>query len=117
MVRDRFNRKWMLPGGKIDKKDSSPFHAAAREFYEETSFKLPELYKYISKYEKLNHTIIYKGYTKHRFGIFRPNNEVDKISYPTFKSVIDGSFERIYGNIKSYVKNSINIMIRDRFLP
>ena len=117
MVRDKFNRKWMLPGGKIDRKDKSPFFAAAREFHEETSFKLPKLGNNIYKYKKLGHTIIYKGYTKYKFGTFRPTNETDKILYPKFRSVIDGSFEKKNGSIKSYVKNSLLKMYRDNFIP
>ena len=106
----------MLPGGKIDRKDKSPFYAAAREFYEETSFRLPKL-KNITKYTKLGHTIIYKGYTKHRFGKFRSTNETDRLIYAKIRSIMDGSFEIKYGKIKSYVKNSLFKMYKDGFIP
>lgn len=117
MVRDRFTRTWMIPGGNIEVKDKSPFFAAAREFQEETSFRLPKLGNNVSKYKSLGHTIIYKGFTKHKFGNFRPTKETDKILFPKMKSVMDGSFERKYGSIKSYVKNSLLKMFKDKFIP
>lgn len=112
MVRDRFTKEWMIPGGNIDRTDKSPFFTAAREFYEETSFKLPNLNN-VKKYDYNAHTLIYKGYTKNIFGIFRPTNETDQIAYPKLSSILNGSF----GPIKRNNINSFYQMYKNKFIP
>ena len=115
LVRDKKTKKWMLPGGKIDKTDSSPFFAAKREFKEETSFVLPNLGRRVEKYNYNNHTIIYKGYSQYKFGKFQKTNETDKIIYSKINDIFNGNFEIKYGPIKYYVKKSLIKMSADNF--
>jgi 8-oxo-dGTP pyrophosphatase MutT (NUDIX family) len=72
MVRDKNNHKWMFPGGKIDKGETS-WEAAKREFEEETGFELPrlngdkttgELYKFIRTHNNGTQTKIYLGFVQ-----------------------------------------------------
>ena len=117
LVRDKFDKKWMIPGGIIARHDKSPYYGAAREVYEETSFPLPKSERTMERYNYNNHTIIYKIYCNlKKLGKFRVTSETDLMVYPKIKDVYNGIFESKYGLLKSYNKRSFNQMRLNGFL-
>ena len=89
-------KKWMFPGGIIDRKDGGPngreYAAMEREFEEETGFELPpltgnpsknnELFYYDATHKDRSKTRIYLGYTSDR-----NINLVDLYNKPAAKKV------------------------------
>jgi hypothetical protein len=109
MVRDRKNKIWMFPGGKIDKEEE-PWEAAKREFEEETGFELPrlngdttgELYKFIRTHKDKTQTKIYLGFASsfdrndlhNKYNIHKVNdNETDKAYSVCFSSLAKNDFK------------------------
>jgi len=94
---DKMTNKWMFPGGMIDKKDKGPFRAFAREYYEETGYKLPQLkniYKNLSSpdinyFEYGGHTRIYYAKIDTNTVNYHETNETKAIAYATVKEIIN----------------------------
>ena len=79
-VRDPKKKTWMLPGGRIDKKET-PWAAAAREYEEETGNKLPSNLQeknfnyYDQQHTKGEYTRIFIGKT----GVKSPSYNINKV--------------------------------------
>jgi 8-oxo-dGTP pyrophosphatase MutT (NUDIX family) len=85
LVRDRKDRKWMIPGGKLNRGERSRA-AAFREFQEETTFRIDERSINSEIREDIIHrngskTAIFIIKSSQRFGQFIPTNETDMIHY------------------------------------
>jgi 8-oxo-dGTP pyrophosphatase MutT (NUDIX family) len=108
--------KWTLPGGKIEKNET-PFHAAKREFYEETGNILPDLrlegnafvpYDYVHRNSSI--TCIYIGYTDTpdlRFIIENTNGETNALKYLTLDEIMSGEYD-----FHTYIINSLSHLSR-----
>ena len=115
LLRDKQTKEWMVPGGMVDNKDKTIFHTMKREFREETGFYLPYLSDQ-SSYNYNNTTKIYKAYTEIKFPKFKPTKEADKLHYAKLDDILNGKFEKKYGNLKYYVSNSFKKMREHMFL-
>jgi 8-oxo-dGTP pyrophosphatase MutT (NUDIX family) len=103
--------KWTLPGGKIEK-DERPFHAAKREFYEETGNILPDLRlegqtfnKYDYTHRNGSITRIYIGHTDIpdlRFNMGNTNGETNALKYLTINEIMSGEYD-----FHNYIINSL----------
>ena len=114
LVRNKNSMEWMLPGGKIDASDTSPFHAAKREFKEETSFTLPRLSN-LSSFIYNGHTIVYRGTTKQRFPRFQLTTETDQVHYPELQDLFNGKFEKKH-KLVDYVRKCFDQMMAIGFI-
>jgi 8-oxo-dGTP pyrophosphatase MutT (NUDIX family) len=104
--------KWTLPGGKIET-DERPFHAAKREFYEETGNMLPDLRledKTFNKYDYVHRnssiTRIYIGHTDTpdlHFIIENTNGETNALKYLTLDEIMSGEYD-----FHNYIINSLS---------
>ncbi len=100
--------KWTLPGGKIEN-DETPFHAAKREFYEETGNILPDCNFVYYDYNNTNITRIYIGYTEIpdlNFIIENTNGETNALKYLTLDSIMSGEYD-----FHNYIINSLKRLI------
>jgi len=108
VVRDKFNKKWMIPAGRINRnKREGALRAIKREFYEETTIKLSYFTKdnFIEYYYEPTRTLFFIGFTRKSF----PKNiikttETDKIDHINAKNFYY-NISKLKG-IKSYVKKS-----------
>jgi 8-oxo-dGTP pyrophosphatase MutT (NUDIX family) len=109
MVRDKKNKKWMFPGGKIDSREQ-PWNAAKREFKEETGFDLPQLngdnvtrnlYEFIKTHKDKTQTKIYLGFASsfdrndlhNKYNIHKvKDNETDEAYSVCFSSLKKNKF-------------------------
>jgi ADP-ribose pyrophosphatase YjhB (NUDIX family) len=106
--------KWTLPGGHIERGET-PFHAARREFYEETGNILPDLRlegTTFSSYEHIHRnntsTRIYIGTTNTPDLIFRSENtngETNALAYLTYGEIVSGMYE-----FHTYIIRSLNVL-------
>ena len=124
LVRDIKNKKWMLPGGKIEKNECC-FDAAKREFKEESSFILDET-KILSKKNYIyNKTIIYIIKSSQRlpvFDIVKTNGETDMVEYKKIEDIKEYLknpmviTDAIIKNIKFYNQESFRELINKNML-
>lgn len=114
------NGKWGLPGGMLNIGEN-PFNCMLREFKEETTFDLPQLYNY-NKFDYHNHSRIYYNKTDVKFNKFEPkfvlNNEIKDLKYFKLNDLFnyDGLNITINLNIilrKEFIK-SLNEMIIEK---
>ena len=111
MVRDKFDKKWMFPGGGINKLlDGTIFNAGKREFFEETKQKLKKFGKIKFK------SYIYHGKTKLFIGRTKKYIEKKKINTSETDKIEFISLHKILNNkikIKKYVLRSFkNILLQ-----
>ena len=93
---DKMTNKWMFPGGMIDRRDKGPFRAFAREYEEETGYKLPRLINIyrnysspdINYFEYGGHTRIYYAKIATSTVSYRETNETKGIAYVTAEEII-----------------------------
>ena len=109
LVRDSHNKKWMLPGGQIDRGES-PIKAMKREFKEETGFSFPEGLR-LEEFNYRNHTLIYIGKYNDTFPVFNQSKtkrpyETDMVAYARLDPLINGTSREKYP-LKSYVFKSL----------
>ena len=113
LVRNRFNKRWMTPGGIIDDSDISPFHAALRKFNEDTGLNIRKSDRKIIEYNYRNNTAIYIIFSKRRrFKDFQPTDENDKLFFPKLKDVLNGNFRPV----RTVVMSSLKEMIKDKII-
>lgn len=105
MVRDTYSRKWMLPGGKIEKGET-PFQGAVREFKEETSFELPYIKNKFNSYVYHGHTAIFIGHYAGKFPEYDKskvkNMETDELKFVKISELFTNKYK-----LKSYVEDSL----------
>ena len=108
MVRDKYNKKWMIPAGGIKRnKKEGAYTAIKREFYEETTIKLSYFTKgkFMEYYYEATRTLFFIGFTRKSFPKDRiRTNETDKIDHINAKKFYY-NISRLKG-IKSYVRKS-----------
>ena len=104
-----------LPGGTVIKGETY-IEAAIREIKEETGYRLPNSDRRIESFNYKNHTVIYKVVSGQKFSRFIPTSETDYLALPKLSTIIDGSFQRRIGPIKSYVLRSFKEMYLKRFI-
>ena len=84
------NGKWGLPGGGLNIGEH-PYNGMLREFKEETTFNLPQLYNN-KKFDYHNHSRIYYNKTNVKFGKFEPkfvlNNEIKALKYVKLNNLL-----------------------------
>jgi 8-oxo-dGTP pyrophosphatase MutT (NUDIX family) len=93
---DKMTNKWMFPGGMIDRKDKGTFRAFAREYEEETGYKLPQLknnYRNIyspdiNYFDYGGHTRIYYAKIDTSTVKYRETNETKGIAYVTEHEIL-----------------------------
>ena len=119
MVFEKNYRKWVFPGGKINKKDKNKlFKCAKREWFEEVGSNLPNFVKKnglrgLEKYDSNHHkTRLYFGYTNDK--IYYNNNitqmfgnETSKGRWVKISDIINGNFKEIRGCCKNSFVNLI----------
>lgn len=110
ILRDRSNKKWMIPGGKIERGET-PFQGMKREFYEEVGQKLPLLEKQLKFDFPRYNTRVYIGLSNSKIN-FRENDEANAIHFASVDDLMTGRlFDRF--DFKSYVKSTLNTLKDD----
>lgn len=100
------NGKWTIPGGKINKGEKK-WHAAVREFKEETGNYLPDLRlenKEFTSYDYHGHTRIYIGQTNQPdlvFNSYATNGETINLAYINPKDIFNGKIEFVDYSLRS----------------
>lgn len=117
MVYERNYKKWVVPGGRMDRKDNNKlWWCAKREWNEETGFNVPIIYKKNGNkgcdiYNSFKHsTRIYFGITKNGFtnGIYyKPTSETSHASWFKISDVINNKVN-VRGSVRSSLINIIN---------
>lgn len=118
LVKLRNDHKWTTPGGIIDITDTSPWHAACREFREEVGVSLRNS-KITSKkeYNYRNHTMIYIINSTQKIRNFIPNDEIIDITFIRINKLIDMLNDPVQVNsIKSYTVVSMRELISQNLL-
>lgn len=118
MVYERNYKKWVVPGGKMDRKDNNKlWWCAKREWKEETGFNAPIFYKKDGSkgcdiYNSYKHsTRIYFGITKNGFtnGInYKPTSETSNAAWFKIKDVLNNKI-----NVRGCVKSSLIDLINN----
>jgi 8-oxo-dGTP pyrophosphatase MutT (NUDIX family) len=118
MVYERNYRKWVIPGGKMDRKDNNRlWWCAKREWNEETGFNVPIICKKNGAkgcdiYNSYKHsTRIYFGITKNGFtnGIYyKPTSETSHASWFKIKDVVNNKI-----NVRGCVRSSLIDLINN----
>ena len=90
---------WSLPGGRIERGEL-PFHAAKREFYEETGNVLPDLRiegrnfdHYERRHRNGSSTLLYVGITNSpdlNFRYHHKNHETNGLAYFSYEDIVSG---------------------------
>lgn len=110
ILRDRNNKKWMIPGGNMERGET-PFQGMKREFYEEVGQDLPLLEKQLKFDFPRYNTRVYIGLSNSKIN-FRENDEVDAIHFASIDDLITGRlFDKF--EFKSYVKSTLNTLKHD----
>jgi 8-oxo-dGTP pyrophosphatase MutT (NUDIX family) len=94
---DKQTNKWMFPGGMVDRTDKGLFKAFAREYREETGYKLPQLQNIfrnmgkpdINYFEYGGHTRIYYAQILTPTVNYKETNETKAIRYATEQDIIN----------------------------
>jgi ADP-ribose pyrophosphatase YjhB (NUDIX family) len=102
LLKDKYTNEWMTPGGHIENNET-PIQAMKREYFEETSYKLPKIYK-LNSFIYNNHTQIFYAMTNDNIK-FKPTNETSN-----FNLININKLNKI--KLKSYVKKSYNQFIK-----
>jgi ADP-ribose pyrophosphatase YjhB (NUDIX family) len=105
MVRNKYTKEWMLPGGEVDRTDTGQypcFNAYKREYKEETGYDLPQITNLQS--------FIYgmPGHTKIYYGTIDPS-VVNKFN-PTHKPIETDAME--WKDLNSIINNTAKFPVR-----
>ena len=107
MLLDKYKRKWMTPGGRLERADRTDLDGMKREYFEEVSSKFPEQNLVETVFYHKTSTIIYLISVPNEFPLnYKQNNEVAKKSWISFKELYKIP-------IKKYVKESL-LDLRDK---
>jgi 8-oxo-dGTP pyrophosphatase MutT (NUDIX family) len=111
LIRERDDKTWNIPGGKVEKGESS-FEGARREFFEETGFlldvsKINNIIRH-NFYKKNSKTSIFIIKTNQKFSTYNPTLETDKIYYI--------KIEDLTKSIKGYKLHHTVNSFRDYFI-
>ena len=104
LLLDKMTNKWMFPGGMVNRSDTGLFKAFAREYEEETGYRLPRLkniYKNINSndinyFDYGGHTRIYYAQISTSTVDYHETNETKDIAYATVEEIIR------LGNMKQF---------------
>ena len=125
LVRDKKNKKWMLPAGHRDQGETD-LECVLREFHEETSFTIdpnkitePIVSDVKIHSDGLTKTRIYIIHSKQKFPAYDQNKvlnyETDALYYlklSDLKKLIDDIPHKIVKNLKKYVQSSLKVIIK-----
>ena len=105
LVRDSNDKKWMFPGGKIERGET-PFQAMVREFKEETGFILPTISSNSEPYIYDEETAVFIGASSERFPAYDKENikdfETDRLEYAKIEDIFKGKYL-----LKNYTANTM----------
>ena len=114
MVRDTYNGKWMLPGGKIEKGET-PFQGAVREFKKETSFDLPHIKNKFNSFVYHGRTVIFIGHYAGKFPEYDKSNvkdmETDELKFVKINQLFTNKYR-----LKSYVEDSLKEIKKEGYI-
>ena len=105
LVRDSNDKKWMFPGGRIERGET-PFQAMVREFKEETGFILPAISPNSEPYIYNDETAVFIGASNERFPVYDKANikdfETDRLEYAKIEDIFKGKYL-----LKNYTANTM----------
>jgi 8-oxo-dGTP pyrophosphatase MutT (NUDIX family) len=108
---DKNTNKWMFPGGMVDSSDTGLFRAFAREYEEETGYRLPllkNIYRNIGSrdinyFEYKGHTRIYYAKISTPTVNYHETNETNAIAYATEEDIISLANKKKFKFIHSFL--------------